>query len=74
MTPAATAGVVMKHSRLAGAAVGFLAGAAIGFDVTVYLYGTDFQGPVGWLPRIVTALVVGAVGALLGSLSGLSKG
>jgi hypothetical protein len=62
------------RSRLLGAIVGGIGGAAIGFGATFYLYGSDMREPnLGLLPRILAGLAVGALGALLGSLSGLSK-
>jgi hypothetical protein len=47
-------------------------GAAIGFGATLYLYGANFQR-VGRSPRILTMLVVGAIGAILGMISGISR-
>ncbi len=60
-------------SRLLGAGVGLIAGIGIGLGITFYLYGTDTQ-QASWLARVLTGLVVGAIGALLGSVSGISRG
>jgi multisubunit Na+/H+ antiporter MnhB subunit len=60
----------MNRSRILGVTVGFTAGAVLALAGTFYLYGTDFQA-VGWWPRVLAALIVGGLGALLGSLSGL---
>jgi hypothetical protein len=62
----------MKRSRLWGMALGGLLGAGIGLGITFYLYGANADR-LGWPTRLVTALVVGALGALLGSLSGVSS-
>jgi hypothetical protein len=49
-------------------------GIAIGFGATFALYGPDMrESNLGLLPRLLAGLAVGAVGALLGLLSGLSK-
>jgi hypothetical protein len=61
----------MKTSRLLGALIGFVIGAGIGVGITFYLYGSDME-VVGWGARLLAGLVVGAIGALLGSLSGMS--
>jgi hypothetical protein len=37
----APGGASVKHSRLLGALVGLVGGAAIGMGTTFYLYGTD---------------------------------
>jgi hypothetical protein len=62
----------MKTSRLLGALVGGLGGAAVGFGATFALYGTDFQGGLSLFARIMAGLAVGAVGALLGALFGVT--
>jgi hypothetical protein len=59
----------MKRSRLLGAAIGAASGAAIALGVLFYLYGRN--GP-DWQTRLLTAAAVAAVGALLGSLSGVT--
>ena len=64
----------MGRQRLLGAVIGFIGGAAIGLGAMFYLYGAIVQEPVGWVPRITAALIVGVIGAFLGALSGLSRG
>ena len=60
----------MKHPRVRGAVIGAIVGTGVGLGAVFYLYGND--PAVGWASRVTAALVVGAVGALLGSLSGVS--
>jgi hypothetical protein len=60
----------MRKSRLLGALVGGGLGVLAGILGTVYLYGND--PAVAWSARLLAGLVVGLLGAGLGSLSGIS--
>ena len=59
-------------SRSLGAMIGAVLGIAIGVGATFYLYGADMN-QVGWMSRLAAGAVVGVIGALLGSLSGISR-
>jgi hypothetical protein len=61
-----------QRSRWVGALLGGLGGATIGLGITFYLYGRNFQ-VLGWSTRILVMLVVGAIGAILGMISGVSR-
>lgn len=62
----------MRRSRLLGAAIGGIGGAAVGALVVWFMYGN--QQIEGNLPMVLQgALAVGLVGALLGLVSGVQK-
>jgi hypothetical protein len=59
-------------ARWVGAAAGGIGGVAIGLGITFYLYGSDPQ-LLSWMMRVLIAAIVGAIGAALGAVSGLSR-
>jgi hypothetical protein len=59
------------RSRWLGAVVGGVGGVVIGLGITFYLYRNAPE--VSWTLRIVVGVATGAVGAFLGSLSGLLR-
>jgi high-affinity K+ transport system ATPase subunit B len=60
------------RSRRLGALIGGVLGVAIAFGITFYLYRKDPEN-VSWMTRIIVCLIVGAIGALLGSIFGVSR-
>ena len=61
-----------NRSRLVGAGIGFVGGAAIGFWIMYQLGGNGGKGIEDWSQPALAALIVGGIGALLGAISGIS--
>jgi len=61
----------MRSRRLIGAVVGGILGIGIGLGAIFFLYRENLER-IDWYSWAGGALVVGGIGALLGSISGLS--
>jgi hypothetical protein len=62
----------MKRRRSIGALVGGILGIVIGLGAIFFLYRENLE-QIDWYSWVGGALVVGGIGALLGSISGLSR-
>lgn len=61
-------------SRLRGCGVGLATGFVVGLGIAIHFDHGGLQPQNGWTTRLVTALVVGLIGALLGLVSGSPRG
>jgi hypothetical protein len=62
-----------RFPRLLGGCVGLAAGAVIGLGMAIYFDRGGWAPQNGWHTRLVTAIVVGGIGALLGVISGPAR-